>query len=131
MHGTQHHEWHPDLILASTHEHRIYADDYCHVWAVVDEADYWYFSRWRWTAITNSTGKKFYLIRQAARGGKVNTIYLHKAIHQRRGIPQPTPRHYMVDHLNGDSLYCRRHNLEWATPSMNSRNRGGQARMRI
>lgn len=133
MHGTQHHEWHPELLLASNHEHRIYADDYECVYAVVDEEDYWFFSRWRWHTVENSTGRKLYLRRNTSTGKRRTSapIYLHVAIHERRNIRKPTKFHRMVDHLDGDSLHCRKRNLRWATPSMNARNRMGQTEIDI
>ena len=121
------------LSLPDSHEHRIYADDYGHVYATVDAEDYWFFSRWRWKAITNSTGKKLYLVRNIGRSENQNgyTIYLHVAIHERRGIKKPSPKHTMVDHIDSDSLHCRGDNLRWATPKMNRHNRHGQRELSI
>lgn len=108
------------------YQHRIYADDYANVYAIVDQEDYWYFSQWRWEPVYNSTGRKIYLKRTGSENGLKRSMYLHVEIHSRRGIIQPTENHTMVDHINCDSLYCRRYNLRWATPSMNRRNRFGQ-----
>lgn len=130
MHGTQHHDWHPEFLLAD-YEHRIYADDYECVYAIVDEDDYQFFSQWRWHTVANSTGKKLYLRRVTGRADHSTPIYLHVAIHKRRGIRKPSKFHTMVDHQNGDSLYCRKYNLRWATPKMNRRNRLGQAELDI
>jgi hypothetical protein len=110
-------------FLFEEHEHRIYADDYANVYAVVDQEDYWYFSRWRWHPITNSTGKKIYLKRSTNSRGPSFTLYLHVEIHKRTGILKPSEDHTMVDHINGESLFCLRSNLRWATPSLNSQNR--------
>jgi hypothetical protein len=114
------------LAEAEAHEHHIYGDDREAIWAVVDADDYAYFSAWRWEPISNSTGKKFYLRRSVGRGNTSRPLYLHVAIHQRRGITPPSPKHTMVDHIDCDSLNCRKSNLRWATPSMNRLNRHGQ-----
>lgn len=121
------------LSLPDSHEHRIYADDYAHTFARVDAEDYWFFSRWRWKAIPNSTGKKLYLIRTTNSPGdqKSYSIYLHVAIHERRQIRKPTRKHTMVDHVDSDSLHCRKINLRWATPQMNRWNRAGQKELGI
>lgn len=51
------------------------------------------------------------------------TIYLHIEIMKRTGIPPPTPKHVLVDHIDNDTFNCRRENLQWATHAMNRANR--------
>lgn len=118
----------PNLIFPVSHEHFIYADDYGNIAARVDEEDYQWAIQWRWHAVANSRGKKFYLKRTEGNSkyGGTRGIYLHVAIHERRKIRKPSRHHTMVDHGDGDSLNCRRYNLSWATPSMNARNINGQ-----
>lgn len=121
----------PNFLIES-HEHRIYADDYANVYAVVDQEDYWYFSQWRWQPVFNSTGRKIYLKRSVTQQDRKSvSLYLHVEIHKRTGAVQPTEKHVMVDHIDCDSLLCRKFNLRWATPSMNSRNRYGQKLLRL
>jgi hypothetical protein len=104
------------------HEHRIYGDDNASVWAVVDAEDYAYFSQWRWcpTKACRIARRKTYLRRQIGN----RTLYLHVEIMQ-RVEPAPSPAHIIVDHMNGNSLDCRRANLRWATPSQNAKNKFG------
>lgn len=116
----------------------------CEIWltenlfCVVDPEDYAWAKQWKWHYVRNSTGKKHYATRNTKRGGRGGTnvkIYLHKEILERSGKKAPTPKHTIGDHQDGDSLNCRRANLEWATPSINRQNTGGyhaaQAAMRL
>ena len=109
----------------SSAEHRIWLDDKCEIFCVVDEEDHAWALQWKWAAIRNSTGTKFYAARSTrlhGRAGPQTRIYLHKAILERAGIEPPSPQHTIGDHRDGDSLNNRRSNLEWETPSGNRRN---------
>lgn len=113
---------------SSTHEFRIYGDDSAQTWALVDEDDYHHFVRWRWNPKPNKNGALY--LRRAAGGSRrkgdprdpVYTVYLHVEIMIRTGISQPSAKHALVDHKNGNSLDCRRENLRWATPRENRLN---------
>lgn len=125
-------DWDPNILFApSTHEFRIYGDDREAVWAAVDEEDYLFFVQWRWHPVPNSRGKKLYLRRSVGRAETSRPLYLHVAIHRRREIIPPTRKHTMVDHIDGDSLNCRRENLRWATPRFNRMNRFGQRELNL
>lgn len=116
------------------HEFRIYGDDKASIWAVVDEEDYHWLLRYKW-CVKESDGRrgkkpKPYLRRAVGvNGGGVRlstyTLYLHVEVMKKTGIVQPCHAHSLVDHLDGDTLNCRRANLRWATPSMNRLNING------
>lgn len=92
--------------------------------AVVLDADDWeYFRQWLWAPKWNSRCKKVYAYRTARRGNNKFSEYLHVAILRRACIQKPTVHHIIGDHMDGDSLNCRKSNLRWATHSMNCRNR--------
>lgn len=110
-------------------ERRIYGDDNAQVYAVVDEEDYWYFTKYKWT-IKKSNERKLYLRRAVGENAdglrlRTFTLYLHIEIMKRKNPNRPCPKHTLVDHRDGDSMNCRRRNLRWATPLMNNRNRFG------
>jgi hypothetical protein len=123
------HPLHPSLILPpQLHEHRIYADDYEHLFVVVDAADYQFFSQWRWEPKFDKRGKKLYLMRRAFFSRhSARRLWLHKEILERHRGPPPHPTYTIGDHRDGNSENCRLANLRWATPSMNRRNINGVA----
>lgn len=107
-------------------EWRIYLDDCAQLYAVVDEEDYYIFSRWLWLPKVSRGGWKMYARRAKAIWGESGyertiTMYLHVEI-MKLIEPPPTIFHTIADHRNGDSLMCRRKNLRWATPKMNRAN---------
>jgi len=129
------------LERPSMREFRIYGDDRASMWALVDEIDYQWAVKWRWSSKKSRGGRKIYLRRNVTtsngsyyceeRGGvlrdrKQKTLFLHTAIMQRMGDVPPTNKHLMIDHRNGNGLDCRRANLRWASASMNRRNINGK-----
>lgn len=118
----------------------IYLDDTGMLFAIVDDIDYHWAQQWRWRATYSKNRnnpkhkKKAYATRSArigGRGGRNVTLYLHKEVLKRTGKMPPTARHIIGDHQNGESLDCRRGNLEWATPQQNYENYNGYAAKQI
>lgn len=105
---------------------RIWLDDRGVLFCLVDEIDYAWATQWKWQATADRTGKKWYATRSTWQGGGRIKIYLHKEIVARKG-PQPSDKHTIGDHQDGNSLDNRRDNLDWATLSMNRRNRRGNS----
>ena len=79
--------------------------------ALVDDADYEWLSKWKWWARMNRS-KRFY----AARHRKHRAIYMH------REIMKP-PKGMQVDHINHDTLDNRRCNLRICTHTQNMQNK--------
>jgi hypothetical protein len=120
-------DWDPEVIFAADqHECRIYGDDRCSEWAVVDEVDYAWAIQWCWTIVEpipdGRRGRCRYFRRTARdQDGRCYTVYLHVAI-QRRAVPVCPIVDGVVDHRDGDTFNCRRGNLVDATYAMNRRN---------
>lgn len=96
--------------------------------ALISPQDILWASKWKWgykwAAGVKAAKDNIYACRQMRLSGKKLNLWLHREICWRAHGAPPSERH-MADHLNGDSLDCRRENLRWATPSQNSKNRYG------
>lgn len=118
----------PTLWPIDNHEYRIYGNAALSVWAIVDAIDYPFLTHWCWTTKT-TPGGKVYLRRSKSveylGGGQYRnaTLYLHIEIMKR--VASPPEVNSIVDHLDGDSLNCRRSNLRWCSQRDNTRNRHG------
>lgn len=100
------------------------------VFCVLDAEDYLWAARWRWRPLESKTPGKFYATRPTRVNGRALTVFLHKEV-LLRCKEQPSDKHYIGDHLDGNSLNNRRCNLRWATPSMNGKNKYGIAARQI
>ena len=125
MHGPLSDPFDPTTWTPDTHEFRIWLDDREGMSALVDEIDYHWAIKWRWSPKPSRSRHKFYAYRTVGNRPAKRSLFLHVAIMWRTGICQPV-NHIIVDHRNGNSLDCRRDNLRWATLSMNRRNIDGR-----
>lgn len=91
------------------------------VWCLVDLEDYGWASAFRWNCGWHTKTKwKIYAKRNV--GVARDTVYLHREIMLRvsgEADPDFLCAHH-AHHLNGQSLDCRRANLQWATKSLNA-----------
>jgi hypothetical protein len=113
--------WEHDLPYAP-----IWLDPAEGLFAVLDAEDHAWARQWMWDITWDRHGRKPYATRMITLEGRRVKVFLHKAVLVRSGKRPPTPNHKIGDHQDGESLNCRRGNLEWATPSMNRRNIKGQ-----
>jgi len=100
---------------------RIYLDTTATIFAVVSDEDYAWAIKWKWQITWDRHKRKAYATRSTWDDRQRIKLYLHKEILKRSMKLPPSKRHTIGDHGDGDSLNCRRNNLEWATPSQNRR----------
>jgi HNH endonuclease len=88
-------------------------------YAIVWESDYYWLVQWKWHSRWSETIHGFYAGRQIReRIGKQNSLSMHRAI---LGLGKGDPE--LGDHINGNTLDCRRSNLRLANHAENARNR--------
>jgi hypothetical protein len=91
------------------------------LFAIVDESDFAELSQWRWYACPSGRKggrQKFYAARGVRCGARVRHFKMHRQI-------TGAANGVAVDHRNGNSLDCRRHNLRLSTQTQNNRNKRG------
>lgn len=85
--------------------------------ALVDDEDFEYLSRWRWTAKPHRN--TWYANRGEYYAGKQTHHSLHRIV---LGVTIPET---LVDHIDGNGLNCQKSNLRIATPPQNRHNLKG------
>lgn len=83
---------------------------------IVDDEDAQLFEGRKWRAVEQTRGK-FYIRWQSRISGKFFCLYLHRLI-------ASAPDGSVVDHIDGDTLNCRRSNLRIGDHVLNARNVG-------
>lgn len=102
-------------------EYRIWLDVAAGLFAIVSFEDHAWALQWKWQITWDRHKRKAYATRSPGKTTGRRKIYMHKAILVRAMKLPPSDRHTIGDHQDGNSLNCRRDNLEWATPSQNRR----------
>lgn len=82
--------------------------------ALVDDEDYEKYGHFNWRS--HKSGKKYYASLNYIQDGKFKQKHLHREI-------MNAPEGSYVDHINGDSLDCRKENMRIVTSSQNAANR--------
>lgn len=83
----------------------------------VDAEDFARFGHLNWAAAVSKDGRRIYAVRHTSRRVDYRTLLLHREI---IGAPEG----FDVDHIDHDTLNCRRANLRLATKPQNGANRG-------
>lgn len=82
--------------------------------AIIDDEDFEYLNQWKWCFIKCISGGG-YASRSIRNGKKTTTILMHRLINK-------TVANFDTDHINGNKLDNRKHNLRTTTRSQNKMN---------
>jgi len=109
-------------MLEPSGSRRIYLNKDCSIFCVVSAEDYEWAIKWRWSYTMDKRKKKYYATQMTRnRAREQIKIYMHKAILiERMKVPQPSPKHVIGDHGDGESRNNTRGNLDWATRRQNN-----------
>lgn len=124
---------------------QVWLDPDNNIYAIVDLVDLAWCQQWFWRPMFSKSGpgriEKIYAMRTVSvwtgpKGDREGSrralrLWLHKEILLRAKGPPPSKSATIGDHLNGNSLDCRRNNLKWSTHSENRRNLFGSAAHRL
>jgi hypothetical protein len=84
--------------------------------ALVDDVDYDYLMQWKWTYLSTGYAYRQYTVGKKSNGKQqLKTILMHRLL-------TGTPKGIDTDHINGNRLDNRRHNLRTCTRSQNNAN---------
>ena len=89
--------------------------------AIIDESDYPDVARFKWT-VSRKNGKP-YAVRRVHLGPISKYVYAGKMVYLHSHLMSPA-QGQVVDHINGNTLDCRRSNMRVCSSAENSRNRG-------
>lgn len=84
--------------------------------ALVDDENYEWLNQWKWSAISNTSGRICYAIRTDVDTQRRKTIRMHRII---MGV---TESYVLIDHVDGNGLNNQKYNLRVCTNRENIQN---------
>jgi hypothetical protein len=99
-------------------------------YALVDDQDYEWAMQWKWHVGRVQKNHWYAMRKGIGPRGNLTTIYLHIEL-MKRIQDVPDCGVWFVDHVDGDGLDNRRHNIRWATRSENAQNTAAKRRLAL
>ena len=91
------------------------------LWVAMDHVDWEWAHHFMWNYKPRESGLSSHWYAKRNVGRERTPVYLHVEIMRRKmAMPKGMP---ITDHINGNTLDCRRNNLRWTTPKINANNR--------